>query len=57
MLISALTGKGLRVDKGKGLQVDKRRQRNTIPVYVPENPPPFFGSWENPVGYGLKKNS
>lgn len=55
MLISALTGKGLRVDKGKGLQVDKRRQRNTIPVYVPENPPPFYGSWENPVGYGLKK--
>ena len=57
MLISALTGKGLRVDKGKGLQVDKRRQRNTIPVYVPSNPPPFYGSWKSPIGYGLKKNS
>ena len=56
MLISALTGKGLRVDKGKWLQVDKRRQRNTIPVHVPSNPPPFYGSWENPIGYGLKKN-
>ena len=54
MVLNALTGKGLQVDpfdvsrtsiyvprrRGKGLQVDP--------------PPPFYGTWENPIGMGLK---
>ena len=49
MLISVSTGKILPVDEGKG------RQRNTVPVYVPQQAPPFIGSWENPTGLGLRK--
>ena len=53
---------------GKGLQADRTGSANTISVYVPDttsghgmyNPypymsPPFFGTWENPVGAGVKK--
>ena len=61
LLLNALTG--------KGLQADRTGTANTMPVYVPGgttnghgiyNPypyisPPFFGTWENPVGMGVKK--
>ena len=51
---------------GGGLQVDRGRSSNTANVYVPPPPstygegypfrsPPFIGTWENPIGMGLKK--
>ena len=53
---------------GGGLQVDRRGSSNTANVYVPPPPPsthgegypyhfppPFLGSWENPIGMGVKK--
>ena len=53
---------------GSGLQVDRRGSSNTANVYVPPPPPsthgegypyhfppPFIGSWENPIGMGVKK--
>ena len=51
---------------GGGLQVDRRGSSNTANVYVPPThgegypyhfPPPFLGSWENPIGMGVKKKS
>ena len=55
---------------GSGLQVDRRGSSNTANVYVPHPPPPstygegypyqsppFFGTWENPIGMGVKKKS
>ena len=55
---------------GGGLQVDRRGSSNTANVYVPHPPPPptrgegypyrsppFFGTWENPIGMGVKKKS
>ena len=56
---------------GSGLQVDRHSSSNTANVYVPHPPPPstrgegypyrsppFFGTWENPIGMGvLKKKS
>ena len=54
---------------GSGLQVDRRGSSNTANVYVPHSPPrtrgegypyrspPFFGTWENPIGMGVKKKS
>ena len=60
LLLNALTG--------KGLQAARTGSANTTSVYVPDttnghgmyNPypymsPPFFGTWENPVGAGVKK--
>ena len=60
LLLNALTG--------KGLQADRTGSTNTTSVYVPDttnghgmyNPypymsPPFFGTWENLVGAGVKK--
>ena len=54
---------------GKGLQADRTGTANTMSVYVPGdttngqgmiNPyaymsPSFFGTWENPVGMGVKR--
>ena len=48
---------------GSGLQVDRRGSSNTANVYVPPShgegypyrSPPFFGTWENPIGMGVKK--
>ena len=47
---------------GSGLQVDRQPLSNTANVYIPhggmvypQNPPPFYGSWENPIGMGVKK--
>ena len=51
---------------GEGLQVDRRGLTNTANVYVPPPstygegypyhfPPPFIGTWENPIGMGVKK--
>ena len=52
-LASKLFGKGLSVPgskpRGKGLRVSPK------PVLMPFDPPPFFGTWENPVGMGVKK--
>ena len=60
MLMNALTG--------KGLHVEKSRPKKSIPVYVPKQgrgrnnsmmmpwqPPPFIGSWPNQIGLGRKK--
>ena len=60
LLLNALTG--------KGLQVDRERSRRSVPVYVPKNtngglvlpadyrpPPPFYGTWKQPIGMGVKK--
>ena len=47
---------------GSGLQVD-RKTSNTRNVYVPTTqgegyyPPPFIGTWENPIGMGVKKKA
>ena len=48
---------------GSGLQVDRRGSSNTANVYVPPShgegypyrSPPFIGTWENPIGMGVKK--
>ena len=48
---------------GSGLQVDGRPSSNTRSVYVPPTqgqgyyPPPFLGTWENPIGMGVKKKA
>ena len=52
---------------GGGLQVDRHGSSNTANVYVPppthgegypyHAPPPFIGTWENPIGMGIKKKS
>ena len=61
LLLNALTG--------KGLQVDRHGSRGSTPIYVPSTlnqngglivptnyrSPPFVGSWKNPVGMGVTK--
>ena len=70
LLLNALTG--------KGLQVDKKRSKRSVNVHVPKlqnnkstssstkdgglvlpmmeyRPPPFIGTWDNPIGMGVKK--
>ena len=55
---------------GGGLQVDRQGSSNTANVYVPPPPPsthgegypyhfppPFIGTWGNPIGMGVKKKS
>ena len=54
---------------GVGLQVDRSGSSNTANVYVPHPPPPthgegypyrsppFIGTWENPIGMGVKKKT
>ena len=48
---------------GSGLQVDRGTSSNTRSVYVPPTqgegyyPPPFIGTWENPIGAGVKKKA
>ena len=48
---------------GSGLQVDKGSSNNTRNVYVQPTqgegyyPPPFIGTWENPIGMGVKKKA
>ena len=48
---------------GSGLQVDRGSSSNTRNVYVPPTqgegyyPPPFLGTWENPIGMGVKKKA
>ena len=55
---------------GSGLQVDRHGSSNTANVYVPHpppppthgegypyGPPPFLGTWKNPIGMGEKKKS
>ena len=61
LLLNALTGKGTQVDSTGS-------PSNTVSVYVPDTTngmitpypymsPPFFGTWENPVGAGVKKKT
>ena len=48
---------------GSGLQVDRGTSSDTANVYIPPThgegypyqSPPFFGTWENPIGMGVKK--
>ena len=60
MLMNALTG--------RGLQVDNKRSKRSTNIHVPKNTktkgglivpyqilPPFFGTWDNPIGMGFKK--
>ena len=62
LLMKALTG--------NGLQVDNKQSRRSADVYVPknitskgglivpyQNPPPFIGTWDNPIGMGVKKKA
>ena len=50
---------------GSGLQVDRQSSSNTANAYVPPThgegypyqSPPFYGTWENPIGMGVKKKS
>ena len=52
---------------GDGLQVDRHGSSNTANVYVPPPPrsgkgypyypPPFLGTWENPIGMGVQKKN
>ena len=56
---------------GSGLQVDRHSSPHTANVYVPPPPPstygegyhypyrspPFYGTWENPIGMGILKKS
>ena len=68
LLLNALTG--------KGLQVDRKRPTRSLPLFVPKpvptktqkkdsglvllvdyRPPPFFGFWENPIGMGVKNKA
>ena len=61
LLLNALTG--------KGLQVDRQRSKRSLPVYIPPStsegglfnpyavPPPFIGTWKNPIGMGVKKKA
>ena len=54
---------------GGGLQVDRSASSNTSNIHVPLPPqsthgegypyktPPFIGTWENPIGMGVKKKS
>ena len=66
-MLNALTGKGLqnRKQKGSGLQ---NRGYNPLVPYIPPrhiqgdgimdhigSPPPFYGSWEDQYGMGVKK--
>ena len=58
LLLNALTG--------KGLQVDNKRLRRSVNVHVPKinkntkdgglvyRSPPFIGTWDNPMGMGVK---
>lgn len=59
LLLNALTG--------KGLQVDGSRPTRSLPVYVPDKkggkhlpimlPPPYIGTWDNPIGMGILKKT
>ena len=69
LLLKALTG--------KGLQVDKKRSKQSVNVHVPKvqinkntsskdgglvlpmdyRSPPFIGTWDNPIGMGIKKKA
>ena len=48
---------------GSGLQVDRGSSSNTRSVYVPPTQgegyyrPPFIGTWEKPIGMGVKKKA
>ena len=48
---------------GSGMQVDRGSSSNTRNVYVPPTqgegyyPPPFIGTWKNPIGMGVKKKA
>ena len=60
--MDALTGKGLRVEKSRptrsrNVYVPKEKAGGKHGIMMPYQPPPFIGSWENPIGYGIKKKA
>ena len=62
MVLKALTGRGLHVEKSRPkrsipvyVPPTKGRGKNSSMMLMPNQPPPFFGSWKNPIGYGIKK--
>ena len=62
MLMNALTGRGLHVEKSLPRRVipvyvppKKGKGKNSSMMLMPSQPPPFIGSWENPIGLGIKK--
>ena len=64
MLMNALTGRGLHVEKSRPkrsipvyLPPKKGKGKNSSIMLMPYQPPPFFGSWKNPIGYGTKKKA
>ena len=61
LLMNALTGKGLHVEKSRPTRSrnvyvppTQGRGRNSS-MMMPWQPPPFIGSWKNPIGLGIKK--
>ena len=66
MLMNALTGRGLQVDNKRS-----RRSLNVMPANItnpinnkkqgglvmPYQSPPFIGTWDNPIGMGVKKKA
>ena len=66
-LVSKMFRSGM--SAGAGRQADRGASSNTRNVYVPPPPPsthgegypysspPFFGTWENPIGMGVKKKT
>ena len=69
LLLNALTGKGLQVDSHSGFRSARnvyvprptppKKPRSTPKskggLVLPYQPPPFIGTWEAPVGMGVKK--
>ena len=67
LLMKALTGNGLQVDNKRSrrslnvmpgyisnpINIKNKKQGGLILPY--QNPPPFIGTWDNPIGMGVKK--
>ena len=63
-VIRKITGKGLQVDKKRPrrsipvyVPQTNEASKKDGGLILPANltPPPFFGTWENPIGFGIKK--
>ena len=64
MLVNALTGKGLQVDNKRSRRSLNIMPANIMPANInkkqgglvmPYQSPPFIGTWDNPIGMGVKK--
>ena len=56
VLLKAVTGRGLQVDRSGMSSRPVYAPKTTGASVIPVEPPPLLGTWENPVGMG-KKNS